>query len=85
VFERLMAIFRLAPFGTQALRAVRKRLFHETWYHPVPIPLPGKEGLQMACHNLIENRLFGIEGHIQPKAFTNDEIRFSSHECAIAG
>jgi len=60
-------------------------LFDEARHYPFPLPLPGKEGLQMAGNDTIENRLFGIAGYIRPNAFTNDEVRFSRHEGAIAG
>jgi hypothetical protein len=58
---------------------------HEARHYPVSLPLPGKEGLQIFCNDTIKNCLFGIAGHIRANVFTNDEIRFSSHECAITG
>jgi len=59
--------------------------FHKARYHPLSLPLPGEEGLQMTRNDTIENRFFGIAGYIRPNTFTHDEIRFGRHECAIAG
>jgi len=52
ILERLYAVFRLAPFGTPAIRAVKKaqKHYHFDWSLP-PEPAPRFENL-VACHLL---------------------------------
>jgi hypothetical protein len=57
-----------------AIQKCAQLLFHEARHHPVSLPLPGKEGLQVSRNNTIKNGLFGIAGYIRPDAFTKDEV-----------
>lgn len=68
-----------------AIQECAQLLFHKARHHPVSLTLSGEEGLQMASNHIIKNRLFGFPGYILPHAFTNDEIRFGRHDCALAG